>query len=379
LRPTLPAPASSREIQLDVVRGVAILLAMGWHLNAKTGNAFTDFLLLPGHSLGWAGVDLFFVLSGFLVGSLILKEIQRSGRFDAKRFFVRRALRLWPVLYLYLGAQLLFGRLEWETFLPQALLHAQNYWQTPIAQLWSLAVEEHFYLAAGLLVPWAAAKQVKPKTILLCLLALLAVPLILRCAALLSGVDHVSIQWQTHYRIDALACGVMLAVLSVHFPEIFEKLKSRPRALTAIAILGALVLGYFGGNLVFRSSIGYVVAYVASAAFILAIHGRSINPLFQPAARFLAFLGVYSYSIYLWHNGVAREASEWFSGQTGAADPSLLRAFGYSAAIAVSYIITKSIEHPIMRLRDRIYPPAKPKTGAELIADEVGGASRAAA
>ncbi|WP_375142881.1 acyltransferase family protein [Aquincola tertiaricarbonis] len=80
--------APRREQDLDVVRGVAILLAMGWHFNTVSSqwSAF-DVVLAPGRIIGWAGVDLFFVLSGFLVGRLILREVESTGAFNYKRFF----------------------------------------------------------------------------------------------------------------------------------------------------------------------------------------------------------------------------------------------------------------------------------------------------
>ena len=139
----------SRAMELDCVRGLAILLAMGWHLHGQSGFLPLDLALAPGRLVGWAGVDLFFVLSGFLVGRLMLVELGETGRFDLRRFVLRRILRLWPVLYLYLAAQLLAGSKPAGSFFWQVMIHLQNYYPTPLAGLWSLAIEEHFYLVAG--------------------------------------------------------------------------------------------------------------------------------------------------------------------------------------------------------------------------------------
>src|SRR3954447_22932614 len=85
-RRTEGSAGGSRRLDLDVVRGVAILLAMGWHFNhADSGNPVVDVLQWPGGTFGWAGVDLFFVLSGFLVGRLVLREHQPAGRFHSLR------------------------------------------------------------------------------------------------------------------------------------------------------------------------------------------------------------------------------------------------------------------------------------------------------
>jgi peptidoglycan/LPS O-acetylase OafA/YrhL len=74
----MPGRAHERSLALDCVRGLAILLAMGWHLNGVSGILPLDLLLEPGRMVGWVGVDLFFVLSGFLVGGLILRELAET-------------------------------------------------------------------------------------------------------------------------------------------------------------------------------------------------------------------------------------------------------------------------------------------------------------
>src|SRR3954453_23216411 len=148
---TRPA-AGARRLDLDLVRGVAIRLAMGWHFSrSSSGNPVVDALQWPGGTFGWAGGDLFFVASGFLVGRLVLREHQRTGRFDSWRFSLRRALKLWPVLYVFLVVYAFAGSEPWQSYFWQNALHVQNYAGTSLTHLWSLAVEEHFYLALALL------------------------------------------------------------------------------------------------------------------------------------------------------------------------------------------------------------------------------------
>ena len=146
-----PAFYRGREIDLDVVRGFAILLAMGWHLNGpRTGIAPVEILLTPGRMFGWAGVDLFFVLSGFLVGRMIFKEYQRSAGFDYPRFLIRRIFRLWPLLYAFIAVMLSLSGKDKLLSLLKIALHIQNYpflgKMKTAPHTWSLAVEEQFYV-----------------------------------------------------------------------------------------------------------------------------------------------------------------------------------------------------------------------------------------
>jgi peptidoglycan/LPS O-acetylase OafA/YrhL len=344
-----------REIELDVVRGVAILLAVGWHFNKPTGTIL-DVALAPGYFVGWAGVDLFFVLSGFLVGRLVLTELAQTGSFDYRQFFVRRALRLWPVLYLYIAAQLLIGDDPWTSYAPQVLLHVQNFFRTPLNHLWSLAVEEHFYLALGLIAPLLARRDGGPKAAALALVAICAGALALRCLGFVNGVDRIAIQWQTQYRLDALAFGVLLAVTAVHFPTTLDRLL-KPRIWWAtIAIVGFTTLAATRDINAFRSTVGYTLAYLSSGALLLAIYRAPLPRLSGLVTRPLAFLGVSSYSLYIWHTGVGRLGSELLHKVTGIDNLAVLTLAKYAVAIPFAYVVTRAVERPGIVLRDRLIP-----------------------
>src|SRR4051794_37694302 len=214
-----------RRLDLDVVRGLAIVLALGWHFSGTpTGNRLVDALTWPGRQFGWAGVDLFFVLSGFLLGRLVLTEQARTGRFDGRRFTVRRALKLWPVLYVFLAVQVLAGPYPVDTYLWQTALHLQNYAGTSLGHLWSLAVEEHFYLVLAVLFPLVTRRRFSPRVLAGVLAAVLVAALAVRFAGDAAGVSDVRLQWRTHFRADALAAGVLLATVAVHRPVTFERL-----------------------------------------------------------------------------------------------------------------------------------------------------------
>jgi peptidoglycan/LPS O-acetylase OafA/YrhL len=139
---TLPPDADGFRLgyrpALDGLRGVAALLVMSFHFQ------------IPGWSGGFLGVDVFFVLSGFLITSLLLEEWQRSGTVCLRRFFLRRALRLFPALVLVLLVTAPFVSYRWPLV---ALGYVANWALAfkfvtfgPISHVWSLSVEEQFYL-----------------------------------------------------------------------------------------------------------------------------------------------------------------------------------------------------------------------------------------
>lgn len=104
-RSTIPTGTPGRLIQLDVLRGIAIALVLFEHRpnTPKGPPGWIDGLIAPISAALWTGVDLFFVLSGYLVGGLLISEMAKSGRIDLKRFWIRRGFKIWPSYYLYLA------------------------------------------------------------------------------------------------------------------------------------------------------------------------------------------------------------------------------------------------------------------------------------
>jgi peptidoglycan/LPS O-acetylase OafA/YrhL len=349
------AGRGGRRLDLDVVRGVAILLALGWHFNGDpVGEGPLRWLQLPGQKFGWAGVDLFFVLSGFLLGRLVLREHAETGGFDGWRFTARRLLKLWPVLYVFLAVQVVFGPQPWTSFLWQNALHVQNYAGTSLTHLWSLAVEEHFYLVLATLYPLAARRRWSPKALAGVLIGVLLAALLLRIWGAGHGVSDVRLQWRTHFRVDALAAGVLLAVLSVHWPERFDRLVRLRWLWAAGTALGIAFLVEFGKDGRVGSTVGFTVAYLTAAAFLLLLYRvgwiRRVRWLSAP----LAALGRYSYGIYIWHVFAAHVALGLLTGIGMASTRGWQLAVTYGAAISIGVLATVLVEKPVLRLRDRI-------------------------
>src|SRR4051812_32700152 len=345
--PSSSAPTPARRLDLDVVRGVAIVLALGWHFSQEfSGNVVLDALQWPGRQFGWAGVDLFFVLSGFLMGQLVLRERARTGGFDGRRFTARRMLRLWPVLYAFLAVYSLAGHDPLSAYLWQNALHVQNYAGTSLAHLWSLAVEEHFYLLLALLFPLFARRRGPVRLLVGLLVGVLVLCLALRGIGVASGVSDVRLQWRTHFRMDSLAAGVLLAVVRVHAPSAFDRLLRWRWLWAATTAGGVWVLASVGNTGPVGATLGYTVAYLTGAAFLLLLHDAAWVPRAGVLTRPLAAVGRYSYGIYIWHLFAAEVALRWLPGLDRDSSGPTAQLVKFGAAILAGVLVTRVLERP---------------------------------
>ena len=343
------------------MRGVAIVLALGWHFSWKlSGHPVLDALQWPGHQFGWAGVDLFFVLSGFLMGQLVLRERARTGGFDGRRFTARRALRLWPVLYVFLAVYALFGDDPLSAFLWQNALHVQNYAGSSLGHLWSLAVEEHFYLLLAVLFPLFARRRGSVRPLVVVLVAFLVASLALRGIAVAHGVGDVRIQWRTHFRMDALAAGVLLAVLRLHAPAAFERLVGRRWLWVAVTAAGVCFLSSVPKDSPLGEVLGYTVAYLTGAAFLLLLYDAAWVSRAGWVSRPMAALGRHADGIYVWHLFAAHVVLDLVPGVDYDSATPAAQALKFGAATTAGVLTTLLVERPVLRLRDRLVPSARP-------------------
>lgn len=224
--PEAGARTSGRITELDGLRGMAVILVLLFHYFALNPPPSEKASFLGTSSeMGWCGVDLFFVLSGFLIGGILL-DARGSPRYF-KTFYLRRLHRIFPLYYLWIGVFFLLVftpaipmpapltiREKW-TIVPVFLFFLQNSVRTWhlglgtvwLGPLWSLAVEEQFYL----LMPWAVRFLSRRWLVLLLVATILIAPLA-RIVAYHLSPTH-SVQYQlTPCRADALAMGALLAV-----------------------------------------------------------------------------------------------------------------------------------------------------------------------
>lgn len=299
---------------LDGLRGIAILLVL-WHHGYQVFGGMEpeqDWLFWRMSEWGWLGVDLFFVVSGFLITSLLLAG--RDHPDQLKIFWWRRILRIQPPALLYLCVlYLLVPSVEvlaplrslegwWMYFFYLGNLHiAQHGWPAgPLALLWSLAIEEQFYLVWPLLV-----RALTPVRLAWLCGALILLTPVARALAL-SKLGYPAGVVFTLFRFDGLALGALTALLFA-MPTARERLLLHARQLLPLALMvlaGIMLLPPDGSRIKaspWFGAVGY--SSIALACAVLVVNAMNPGPRLQHVLenRALVSVGKVCYSLYLWH------------------------------------------------------------------------------
>jgi peptidoglycan/LPS O-acetylase OafA/YrhL len=349
------ARGAMRNVNLDALRGVAILMVLGRHL---------DYFPLW-TKMGWAGVDLFFVLSGFLISGLLFQEWKVRGAIDFKRFYIRRAFKIYPAFYALLLVTVLVNLarpgisshpVTWKAMLAEALF-VQNYFPGVWGQTWSLAVEEHFYIllpiALCLLYRRHRTHADPFRALPAIFMAVATVEIVLRGATtwhLTTAATELRYMAPSHLRIDALLFGVMLSYYRQFQPEKFDELRRGLASLLLIALAGIL-LAILPLNHPIMHTAGFTLVYFGFGLLLVrTIDMAPRRHLSRLALVPLSKIGYYSYSIYLWHGFVCRLLPH-------ATFVSMLGCI--VAAILLGALMGKVIEYPALALRDRILPTTR--------------------
>lgn len=374
------AMVRDRAIELDFLRGIAIIAVMGYHFRSvDPGSTVVSIAQYPFTHFGREGVNLFFTLSGFLVGGLLLRQYAEDGAIDARRFIVRRIFKIWPAYYVLIAFHAMTRRHPLDSFLVQNLTHLQNYLGTSISQTWSLAVEEHFYLLLPAVLLVFSRWRIGARAMLAMLGAVCLFVLVIRIVAVGDGRLEAAFAY-TQYRIDSLLAGVMLAVVYWMMPELYRRLARRTPMLVAIVVLLAAWLGFGTSHTALDESIGYTIQSVGFVALIVLMleHARALRRMRW--FRGVAWIGVYSYGIYLWHSIALAPGALFIAKATAAGMPRPIVWAGALAlqatiAIGVGYVTTRAIEFPFLKLRNALFPAMR--TGRRALGDEGAPISRA--
>lgn len=329
---------------LDGLRAIAVLIVYIGHVK-----------VLPGFPGGF-GVTIFFFLSGFLITTLLRIERAQTGHISLRGFYARRLLRINPPLWLTMLAMLAAVSAGWiaarptpEGLLAQALFFSNYAWRNdglPMV-LWSLAVEEHFYLVFPLAFALAMRRLGAGGMAAACLMVCIAVlgVRLVNIAALGIIVDN---YFWSHTRIDSILAGCILALWQN--PVVEPGRVWKPGGTTVLIATGALIATFLVREPLFRE--GWRYSIQGAALFVLfsaVLQARGLLPAFLNM-RVIQMLGLYSYTFYLVHYGMIfltrNVLPEW-----GALPQGLLAgalAFVYAAAMH------RFVERPLGRMRQRL-------------------------
>jgi peptidoglycan/LPS O-acetylase OafA/YrhL len=356
---------------LDTLRAAAILLVMLYHLSIR---GLLPSALGPLAAVGWIGVDLFFVLSGFLIGSQLLKPYRAGTRPSLREFYRRRAYRILPaylvVLALYSAVPIWreakgpYAAWQYLTFTWNIFLRGYPD-QRAFSHVWSLCVEEHFYLLLPLLLLLMMRKPSIGKTVAL-LAGIVLGGMVLR-GELLSRVVLVAtgddsgrlfmkyIYYPTYSRLDGLTVGVGLALMRSFRPRWWAKFTAHGNVSLVCGlalVVAALRLCAYGfpdpglpGSVLFSFpllALGFGLL-VASA-----VCERSVLRIRVPGAGGLAAL---AYSLYLTHKSVAHALHRLLPGLTAKADWKAAAIYA-AGCLMVAALLYFGVERPFLRLRD---------------------------
>ena len=344
---------AKREIELDFIRGIAILMVVDFH--SLRAPLFYPFRLLGFTHFGASGVSVFFVLSGFLVGGLLIKEWKTRGGIDSRQFLIRRGFKIWPSYYLFIALTLVTGhrtlRQTWGN-----LLNIQNY-VGGVAHTWSLAVEEHAYLLLVLLLGFAARRHLRAWVVWMTLLGCVVFVAGLRLLLNVLGYD---VFVATHTRIDGILIGVLLAMLFHYAPETFKRVQDLRWLWIGCLILTFLCLR-FPVSSTWNASLVITAGNLLGVCLMMLLYRHRVtgNAGARPRNRLyrlVAWVGLYSYGIYLWHVSVIApiEAISRRLPQGTAMVWETVAPLVFAVALGVA--TTKLIELPALRLRDRHFP-----------------------
>lgn len=362
---TTPAkPISAGHLRaLDGMRGLAILLVVVYHFGLLhvdfTSNAAPPLAQLA--QIGWIGVDLFFVLSGFLITGILLDTRERPHYL--RNFLARRFLRIWPLYYLNLAlffvvAPLMMAAPPAEL---QSMQHEQSwFWlyaanwlfakeggfgQTSGGYFWSLAVEEQFYLVWPLIVLYASAAGVRR----LCV-ALFAFSVAARFVLVARGVSTNTAYTMTFSHMDGLVVGAYLAC-ALRSPEASAVVDRWLPRCALLGFAGLVCVRLIDGNYLFWSR-AMATAGIACAAvvfgWLLWLMARRANtplltPLFTSAP--LVATGRYSYALYLAHVPVGYVAHAWVERTMGSADRGLHYWMFFALAFTTAWMLAFASWH----------------------------------
>ncbi len=353
---------------LDGIRGIAVLLVIAFHCRSILPGSGPTYLLLRAVDLGWSGVDLFFVLSGFLITGILLDTRHSPTYF--RTFYARRILRIFPLYFVYLFVILVLVRFagiwisgsdDWGNAKPWWYLTYLANWQRShgiddkyLGHLWSLSIEEQFYLI------WPAVIwMIPPRRLAWWCLPLVVLAPVCR---LIVGMQAEAAYRLTPCRMDALVLGAFVAIGVREFRETCDRLASY---VSGFALMGFLMVvsqlhsGFWNDTKMATYGASLVDVVFACVVFAGATcSGGTLHRVLT--APLLRICGKYSYAMYIMHVIVVESLQPIVVSLLGKHVSFLIQYVLFFPAVAgitlgTAWVVWRTVELPFLRLK-RLFP-----------------------
>ncbi len=365
---------------LDHLRALAITMVFIFHYRLFQHPAWIESI----GSFGWTGVDLFFVLSGFLIAGQLFARINRGQDIALKEFYIKRFFRIIPAYLVVVGLYFVVPPFrEWEALPPlwKFLTFTQNIGLNrqltgTFSHAWSLCIEEQFYL----LFPFILAAAIyfkagkKPAYLLpILFVAGFVVRLLIwnRTIAPLEGTDTYYNTWMTwmYYptftRLDGLLAGVSVAAIFEFLPGIKNRITKQGNwvLLTGLALIiaAAFISGDFGSYQV--SIIGFPFIAIAYGVIVMgAVSPNSV--LYRFSSRITSTIATLSYALYLTHKGIIHLTQQQCMKLGVAGDGKLMVLLCIFTCLLAAWTMHQLIERPFLKWRDMVLAQRRRKQGS---------------
>jgi peptidoglycan/LPS O-acetylase OafA/YrhL len=357
--------------ELDSLRFFAFLAVFVWHVNPIPGWAiaaphknFIETLAIAVWQAGEFGVDLFFTLSAFLITELLMREKLQFGSIDIRSFYVRRILRIWPLYFgflaaLFLALAILPGAIVPWLALPGFVVFLGNFAMyrgvfvpLPLGILWSVSLEEQFYL----LWPWVVS-HVSRKGLLVVAIFMWLFSISFRWRLIVDGVPPRVIWWNSFARLDPLACGVLLSVLLDGSK--LHRFRNARRTIAIAAVSLIVAAGYCSPRedsaAAFRIMLAYPLGALGCCGVVLAALGMGDRPDSWIVNPVLKYLGRISYGLYVFHASMILLALKLLRGLEPhpVAYRAMVAALALTLTIGVAAASYQWLEKPFLKLKTR--------------------------
>ncbi|MCX7116428.1 MAG: acyltransferase [Legionellales bacterium] len=353
---------------LDTLRAVAIILVLMYHYVVFVSREPTFGFL---SDIGWVGVDLFFVLSGYLIGNQIFSSIAKQRIFSLKSFYYRRLLRTLPNYLLILGMYFLIPAFKEHEVLPplwKFLTFTQNFGLnvgTAFSHAWSLCIEEQFYLIFPALTLWIVyTKSFRASWVIM--LGAMVIGIILRSSLWIYYVQNAEgpvvhayyskIYYSSFCRLDELILGVSIAMMKNFRNDAWMKITEKGNLILLFGVSSSILTLYLFSQYhytLFMAALGFPLLAISFAALTIAAlcPASYLHNIKIPGT---ANLAIWSYAIYLIHKPLMVMTHEILL-QWGLTLPSLSVLLIMFISIFSGWLLYTCVEAPFLKIRDKYF------------------------